>query len=98
MVYTTCVIGYGSWTLNTAEKNYRMTSGELEFLALKSAMTEHFRDYMYLYYSNHTTLYCIVGTQKLSYTECSFNLIAGVYSHIHLIEFTQLKVVHVSLF
>ncbi len=49
------VIGYGSRTLNAAEENYHMHSGKLEFLALKSAMTEHFRDY--LYYSKHTTVY-----------------------------------------
>ncbi len=29
------VIGYGSRTLTTTEKNYRLHSGKLEFLALK---------------------------------------------------------------
>jgi hypothetical protein len=41
------VIGYGSQTLTTAEKNYYLHSGKLEFLALKWAITEHFRDYLY---------------------------------------------------
>ncbi|CAB4015352.1 Hypothetical predicted protein, partial [Paramuricea clavata] len=35
------VIGYGSRTLTTAEKNYYLHSGKLEFLALKWAITEH---------------------------------------------------------
>lgn len=41
------VIGYGSRTLTTAEKNYHLHSGKLEFLALKWAISEHFRDYLY---------------------------------------------------
>ena len=43
------VIGYGSRTLNKAEENYH--ASKLEFLALKWAVTEVFRDY--LEYSNH---------------------------------------------
>ena len=49
------VIGYGSRTLNKAERNYHLHSGKLEFLALKWAICEHFRDY--LYYANSFTVY-----------------------------------------
>ena len=49
------VISYGSRTLNLAEKNYLYHSGKLEFLALKWAITEKFRDY--LYYSAPFTIY-----------------------------------------
>ena len=42
------VIAYASRTLTPAEKNYHLHSGgKLEFLALKWAVTEHFRDYLY---------------------------------------------------
>jgi hypothetical protein len=41
------VIGYGSRTLTPAEKNYHIHSGKLEFLALKWAITEQCRDYLY---------------------------------------------------
>ena len=41
------VIGYGSRSLTKAEKNYFLHSGKLEFLALKWAIYEHFRDYLY---------------------------------------------------
>ena len=41
------VIAYGSRTLTAAERNYHLHSGKLEFLALKWAVTEKFRDYLY---------------------------------------------------
>ena len=41
------VIGYGSRSLTKAEKNYYLHSGKLEFLALKWAVCERFRDYLY---------------------------------------------------
>lgn len=41
------VLGYASRTLTPAEKNYHMHAGKLEFLALKWAVTEKFRDYLY---------------------------------------------------
>ena len=47
------VLGYGSRTLTEAEKKYH--SSKLEFLALKWAVSEHFRDY--LYYSKHFDIY-----------------------------------------
>ena len=49
------LIRYGSRTLNAAEKNYHLHSGKPEFLALKWAVTEKFRDY--LYYAPHFTVY-----------------------------------------
>ena len=41
------VIAYGSHMLATAEKNYHLHSGKLEFLALKWAICEQFGDYLY---------------------------------------------------
>ncbi|KAK7907641.1 hypothetical protein WMY93_016253 [Mugilogobius chulae] len=49
------VIGYGSRTLTPAEKNYHLHSGKLEFLALKWAICDKFRDY--LYYAPTFTVY-----------------------------------------
>lgn len=49
------VLGYGSRTLTAAEKNYKLHSGKLEFLALKWAVTERFRDY--LFHAPHFTVY-----------------------------------------
>ncbi|XP_072567747.1 uncharacterized protein [Paramormyrops kingsleyae] len=49
------VIAYGSRTLTAPEKNYHLHSGKLEFLALKWAICERFRDY--LYYSPPFTAY-----------------------------------------
>ncbi|RXN20532.1 Retrovirus-related Pol poly from transposon [Labeo rohita] len=49
------VIAYGSRTLTPAEKNYNLHSGKLEFLALKWAICEKFRDY--LFYASHFTVY-----------------------------------------
>ncbi|KXJ16996.1 Retrovirus-related Pol polyprotein from transposon opus [Exaiptasia diaphana] len=67
------VIGYGSRALTAAEKNYHLHSGKLEFLALKWAVCEHFRDH--LYYSPHFTIYTdnnpltyVLTTAKLNAT------------------------------
>ena len=49
------VVGYGSRTLTAAERNYHLHSGKLEFLALKWAVCEKFRDY--LFYAPHFTIY-----------------------------------------
>ena len=49
------VIAYGSRTLTAAERNYKLHSGKLEFLALKWAITERFRDY--LFHAPHFTVY-----------------------------------------
>ena len=43
----TQVIAYASRTLTPSERNYHMHSGKLEFLALKWAVSEQFRDYLY---------------------------------------------------
>ena len=40
------VISFASRTLSPAEKNYNLHSGKLEFLAMKWAVTERFRDYL----------------------------------------------------
>lgn len=65
------VVGYGSRTLTPAERNYHLHSGKLEFLALKWAVCEKFRDY--LYYAPHFTIYTdnnpltyIMSTAKLN--------------------------------
>ncbi len=65
------VIGYGSRTLTPAERNYHLHSGKLEFLALKWAVCEKFRDY--LYYAPHFTVYTdnnpltyVMSTAKLN--------------------------------
>lgn len=52
------VIAYGSRTLTPAGKNYRLHSGKLEFLALKWAVCEKFRDYLYYapYYLPYTQI------------------------------------------
>lgn len=49
------VIGFASRTLTPAERKYHFHSGKLEFLALKWAVTEQFRDY--LFYAKHFTVY-----------------------------------------
>ena len=41
------VVGYGSRTLTPAERSYHLHSGKLEFLALKWAITDKFRDYLF---------------------------------------------------
>ena len=38
------LVAYGSWALTAHEKNYHST--KLEFLALKWAVTEHFKEYL----------------------------------------------------
>lgn len=65
------VIGYGSRTLTPAECNYHLQSGKVEFLALKWAVCEKFRDY--LYYAPHFAVYTdnnpltyVMSTAKLN--------------------------------
>ena len=57
------VLGYASQTLTPSEKKYHMHVGKLEFLALKWAVTEKFRDY--LFYATSFTVY-ILSSAKLS--------------------------------
>ncbi|KAI8503655.1 retrotransposon-like protein 1 [Branchiostoma belcheri] len=67
------VIAYGSRTLTQAEKNYHLHSGKLEFLALKWAVTEKFRDYLYYapsfeVYTDNNPLTYVLSTAKLNAT------------------------------
>ena len=45
--FMSAYVAYGSRTLTPAEKNYHLHSGKLEFLALKWAICDQFRDYLY---------------------------------------------------
>ena len=65
------VIGYGSRTLTTAEKNYHLHLGKLEFLALKWTVCEQFRDYLYYapsftVYTDNNPLMYVLSTAKLN--------------------------------
>lgn len=67
------VIAYGSRTLTTAEKNYKLHSGKLEFLLLKWAITERFRDYLFhaphfVVYSDNNPLTHVTKSAKLNAT------------------------------
>ena len=69
------VIAYGSRSLTAAEKNYNLHSGKLEFLALKWAITDKFRDYLYYapfftVFSDNNPLTYILSTAKLNATGC----------------------------
>ena len=63
------VISYASRTLTPAEKNYHLHSGKLEFLALKWAVTEKFRDYLLhgpafdIYTDNNPLMYVLTSAQ-----------------------------------
>lgn len=66
-----CVIAYGSRTLTPAEKNYHLHSGKLEFLALKWAICDKFRDYLYYaptftVYTDNNPLTYVLSTAKLN--------------------------------
>ena len=67
------VVAYGSRTLTPAERNYHLHSGKLEFLGLKWAITEKFRDYLYYapsfkVYSDDNPLAYILTSPKLDAT------------------------------
>jgi len=67
------VIAYASRTLTPAERNYHLHSGKLEFLALKWAVTDHFRDYLYYapeftVYTDNNPLTYVLTTAKLNAT------------------------------
>jgi len=63
------VIGYGSRTLQGAEERYH--SSKLEFLALKWAVCEHFKDY--LYYTPHFDIYTDNNPLVYLKTSCKLN-------------------------
>lgn len=65
------VIGYGSRTLTPAERNYHLHSGKLEFLALKWAICDKFRDYLYYaptftVYTDNNPLTYVLSTARLN--------------------------------
>lgn len=67
------VIAYGSRILTASEQNYHLHSGKLEFLALKWAVTEKFRDYLYYaptftVFSDNNPLTYILSSAKLNAT------------------------------
>ncbi len=67
------VIAYGSCTLSPSEKRYHLHSGKLEFLALKWAVCERFRDYLYhapsfVVYTDNNPLTYVLTTAKLNAT------------------------------
>ena len=67
------VIAYGSRTLTPAETNYHLHSGKLEFLALKWAVCDQFRDYLYYapsfqVYTDNKPLTYVLSTVKLNAT------------------------------
>ncbi|KAI3376240.1 hypothetical protein L3Q82_016744 [Scortum barcoo] len=68
------VIAYGSRTLTAAERNYKLHSGKLEFLALKWAVTEQcFRDYLFhaphfVVYRDNNPLTYVTKSAKLNAT------------------------------
>ena len=69
----TRVIAYASRTLTPSERNYHMHSAKLEFLALKWAVTEHFRDYLYyapefVVYTDNNPLTYVLTSAKLNAT------------------------------
>ena len=64
------LVAYGSWALTTHEKNYHST--RLEFLALKWAITEHFKEYLlyqpFLVKNDNNPLTYIMTTPNLDAT------------------------------
>lgn len=67
------VIGYGSRTLSAPEKYYHLHSGKLEFLAMKWAICERFREYLYYapsftVYTDNKPLTYVLTTAKLNAT------------------------------
>ena len=67
------VIAYGSRTLTPAEKNYHLHSGKLEFLALKWAICDQFRDYLYYsprfeVFTDNNPLTYVLSSAKLNAT------------------------------
>ena len=67
------VIAYASRSLTPAEKNYHLHAGKLEFLALKWAICERFRDYLYysppfVIYTDNNPLTYVLTTAKLNAT------------------------------
>ena len=67
------VIAYASHSLTNAEKNYHLHVGKLEFLALKWAITDQFRDYLYYapeftVFTDNNPLTYVLTTARLNAT------------------------------
>lgn len=67
------VVGYGSRTLTPVERSNHLHSGKLEFLALKWAFTEKFRDYLFyalsfVVYMDNNPLKYVMSSAKLNAT------------------------------
>ena len=83
------VVVYASRTLTSAEQNYHLHSGKLEFLALKWAVTERFRDNLYYatnfeVYSDYNPLRYIFTPPKLDATRLRWvYMLADFRFHIH---------------
>ena len=64
------LVAYSSWALSTHKKNYHST--KLEFLALKWAITEHFKEYLlyqpFLVRTDNNPLTYIMSTPNLDAT------------------------------
>ena len=64
------LVAYGSWALTTHEKNYHST--KIEFLALKWALMEHFKEYLlyqpFLVKTDNNPLTYIMTTRNLDAT------------------------------
>ena len=54
------VIAYGSRTISAPEKNYHPHSGKLEFFAMKWAICERVRDYLYYTPENNPLTYVLI--------------------------------------
>ncbi|VDI67979.1 Hypothetical predicted protein [Mytilus galloprovincialis] len=68
------VVAYGSRTFTPAEQNYQLHSWKLEFIALKWAICDRFRDYLYYtnefdFYTDTNPLTCISTTATLDATK-----------------------------
>lgn len=67
------VVGYGSRTLTPTERNNHLHSGKLEFLTLKWAFTNKFRDYLFyvpssVVYTDNNPLTYVMSSAKLNAT------------------------------
>lgn len=67
------VVAYASSTLSPAEKTYNMHLGKFEFLAMKRAIADRLRDYLYYaphftVYSDNNPLYHVLTTPRLDAT------------------------------
>lgn len=67
------VIAYAPRSLSPGEKNYHLHSGKLEFLAMKWAICDHFRDFLYyapsfVVFTDSNPLTYVLSTARLNAT------------------------------